>query len=108
MKVYKYNKRSRNSAMRMTLGGLREKDFTEFNELRKTLPEVASKGKPVDLVYNYLGIRYMTKDEYGMFRLSWLVTNGITGVQKVFYTKDYVGKTGKVLWRSLASDMRKV
>ena len=102
------NKHSRNSALKMTLGSIKPEDKTSFGELRKKLPEIARAGHPYDFVFNYLGIRYCTKDKYGIFKLSWLVTNAITGEQKEFYTKDYVGKTGKVVWRRLASDMRKV
>lgn len=77
------------------------------SELKTILRAVATKG-PTEFRFNYHLIHYNIKDEYGNFKLHWLVCNGITGNHQVFFTKDYIGKTGKVRWIDLARDMRKV
>ena len=74
----------------------------------KVIKEVASQGKAAEFYFNEFGIKYNIKDELGMFRLTWIVTNKLSGMQKIFYTRDWVGKTGKIRWRNLAASMLRV
>lgn len=88
------------------LSGTRKESY---HHLPGKLQEVARRGLPCDFQFNEHRFRYHTKDETGMFRLYWLVTNAISGRQAYFYQKDYINpKTGKIRWAGLAKEMRKV
>lgn len=102
------NNHCTNSALKKAIEAVQRCEMYPNTILPYKLKEAAEKGLPGDFPFNQWNIRYNTKNKYGIFSPQWLVSNGISGTQKVFYTKDYVGKTGKVLWRSLASDIRKV
>ena len=102
------NNHNTNSALKKAIEALQLGGQYPGKALAGKLVETAKKGLPGDFQFNQWNIRYIIKDKYGLFCLHWLVSNGISGTQKEFFTKDYVGKTGKVVWRRLASDMRKV
>lgn len=99
---------STNSALRRAVQSLTQFKEEKASTLPGKLRDVATSGHPCEFQFNHLRIRYLTKDKEGTFKLFWLVSNGISGVQKTFYTRDYVSPRGRILWRSLAADMRKV
>lgn len=102
------NNHNANNALKKAVEALQQVGQYPAMALPGKLLEMAKKGLPGDFQFNQWNIRYLTKDKYGIFCLHWLVSNGISGTQKVFYTKDYVGDRGKIYWRRLAGDMRKV
>ena len=97
-----------NSALKRAVESLQRCEMYPNTFLPHMLKERAEKGLPGDFSFNQWNIRYNTKDKLGIFRLHWIVSNGISGNQKIFYTINYIGKTGKVRWRQLASDITKV
>ena len=78
------------------------------SDLYSMLREVAMKGCPAEFKFNYHLIHYNIKDECGIFKLHWVVVNGISGRQKIFFTKDFINDNGSVMWRRLAGEMNKV
>lgn len=102
------NNHSMNSALRKAVESLKRCEAEPASILPSKLLKTAEKGLPCEFQFNQWSIRYLTKDKFGVFCLHWLVSNGISGVQKTFYTRDYVSPNGKVYWRRLAGDMRKV
>ena len=79
-----------------------------LQDLCTVLRETAMKGGPADVRFNHWLIHYNILDEFGTFKLHWIVCNGVTGRSKTFFTKDWVSKSGNVMWRKLASAMVKV
>ena len=67
------------------------------------LKEIARTKGPGRYQFNHLGIWYRVKDEYNNICLRWTISNGISGRQETYYTKDFMSKNGKVLWRILAA-----
>lgn len=102
------NNHSENSAVSRATAALKETGRENYRLLPSRLKETAEKGLPGEFQFNHLRFRYITRDRSGIFRLYWLVTNGISGAQKYFYNKDYVSDTGKVRWRDMVRDMKKV
>ena len=80
----------------------------KFRELYTALREAAMKGGPCEFRFNHYLLHYNVKDEFGNFLLHWHCVNGVTGRSKIFLNKDYVSPRGNVLWRKMASDMKKV
>lgn len=99
---------STNSALRRAVRSLTQFKEEKANTLPGKLRDVATAGHPCEFQFNHLRIRYLTKDETGVFRLYWLVTNAISGRQRYLYNIDYVSPRGRILWRKMASDMKKV
>ena len=97
-----------NSALKRAIEALQKVKMTPASTLPSKVAEIAKKGAPTEFNFNQWNIRYLTKDKYGVFCLHWLVSNGISGNQKYLYNKDYISPNGKVYWRRLAGDMRKV
>lgn len=83
-------------------------DRMNQQDLYKVLREVAMRSTPAEFRYNHLLIHYNVKDEWENFKLHWIVTNRLSGRQKIFNTVDYVGKTGRILWKKLGGEMNKV
>lgn len=108
IKTLRWNDYSEDSALKNAVEALSTVNKESHILLPGRLLEVARKGKPAEIQFNQFRIRYFTKDEDGLFRLYWLVTNGISGRQKYFYSKDWIGKTGKMRWMNLAKAMRLV
>lgn len=77
-----------------------------FADMPKVIKAMAMAGKPAETQFNQYRIKYQTRDKLGTFKLHWIVSDGILGTQRVLYTKDFVGKTGKILWKKLAMAMR--
>ena len=96
-----------NSLFLRAVDGLQINDKSTYKELYKKLEEVANTGKPTEFQFNYLRIRFCTKDKYQRFCLHWEVANALSGLKKTFYQKDFVGKKGGVNWRRLASAIRR-
>lgn len=105
---YKRNRNNPETAMERAMKGLPEVEEMEFTKFYNMLSELARTGKPGEFFYKDKHIRYHTKDEHGKHKLFWLVTNGISGRQAYFYNMDYVTPKGRVKWRRMASDMKKV
>ena len=100
------NNWTENGQLALAVAGLTKLGHRNYKDLPKVLRDVAMSGKPADFQFNIYHIKYCTKDRVGAMCLHWVVTNGILGTQKIFRTKDFVGKTGKVLWGKLAKEMR--
>ena len=79
-----------------------------MNDLSTVLRETAMRGGPAEVRLNHWLIHYNVLDEFGNFKLHWIVCNGVTGRHKTFYTKEWVSKSGNVMWRKLAYAMGKV
>lgn len=80
----------------------------KVRELPGELRKVAEKGVPDEIQFNQWRLRYCIKDREGVFKLHWFVVNAISGNNTIIYNKDYIGKTGKMRWRDLASAVKKV
>lgn len=91
------------AALREAVKALETTPDESFKVLPGRLKEIARTGKRTKIQFNHLGIRYLVLDEFGILSLRWLVSNGITGRQETYYTKDYMTKEGKVRWKYLAS-----
>jgi len=89
-------------ALREAVKAMEKTPDQKLNMLPGILKSTARKGKKAKFQFNHLGIRYLVRDEYGNICLRWLVSNGISGRQEVYYTKDFMSSTGRVLWRVLA------
>ena len=97
-----------NSALKRAVEALQRAEVKEDTTLPVKTSQIARKGLPTEFFWKHWNIRYLTKDRQGVFCLHWIVSNGISGTQRTFYTRDYVGKSGNVNWRKLSSDMKKV
>lgn len=102
------NNHNTNQVLKRAVAGLLDAGGGNYHLLPSRLKEVAEKGLPCEFQFNHLRIRYLTRDKEGTFKLFWLVTNAISGRQRYLYNIDYVSPRGRILWRSLAADMRKV
>lgn len=102
------NNHNTNQVLKRAVAGLLDAGGGNYHLLPSRLKEVAEKGLPCEFQFNHLRIRYHTRDKEGTFKLFWLVTNGISGRQRYLYNIDYVSPRGRVLWRKMAGDMRKV
>lgn len=84
------------------------KDDQTYDELCRKLKEISWRGEPCEYQWNYLRIRYNTRDKHSSgFRLYFEVVNAISGLKKVFFQKDYVDSKGGIRWRRLASAVRR-
>ena len=101
-----WNNFSENAVLQRAVRALAETGKDDYRKLPGMLRETACKGRPAEIQFNHLRIRYCTKDDLGQFKLYWFVTNAISGRQVYFYTKDWVGENGQVRWMSLAKAMR--
>ena len=101
--VYMKNNHCDNSLFLRAVEGLQINDKSTYKELYKKLEEVANTGKPAEFQFNYLRIRFCTKDKFYRFCLHWEVANALSGLKKTYYQKDYLGAGGGVYWRRLAS-----
>ena len=90
------------AALREAVKALDNTPEENMSLLPAKLKEVARAGKKTKFQFNHLGIRYQTMDRHGNICFRWLVSNGISGNQETYYTKDFMSKNGKVLWRILA------
>lgn len=91
------------AALRAAVNALENTPDESPNLLPGRLKDIARKGKRASFQFNHLGIRYQVKDKEGNVCPRWLVSNAITGRQTTYNTKDFMSKTGKVLWRYLAA-----
>ena len=101
--VYMKNNHCDNSLFLRAVEGLQINDKSTYKELYKKLEEVANTGKPAEFQFNYLRIRFCTKDKFYRFCLHWEVANALSGLKKTYYQKDYLGAGGGIYWRRLAS-----
>lgn len=90
------------SALREAVLQMDKTPETPKRFLPAKLKEIARSGKKTKFQFNHLGIRYQPLLKDGILYLRWTVSNGMTGEQKTYYTKDFMSKNGKVLWRALA------
>ena len=80
-----------------------------MQDLPSVLKQTASIGAPAEFKFNRWGIRYLNRDELGMFLPHWMVYDALTGIHKKLYNKDYINpKTGNIQWKRLAKDMTSV
>lgn len=105
---FKNNNFNCDAALKRATQALSQVGKTRFVKLPGMLKEMAYKGKPGEFQFNHLRIKYFTRDELGMFNLHWLVINAVSGTQKFFYTKDWIGERGNIHWRDMAYKMYKV
>lgn len=73
-----------------------------FVVLVEKVSEIARKGAKKEVSWRHLTLRYFP--EVGKFYFK--VTNPLTGTTRDYRTKDFVGKTGKMKWRTLASAIK--
>lgn len=102
------NHYSESAVLERAVRALSQSRKDDYHKLPGMLRETACKGRPAEIQFNHLRIRYCTRDELGQFKLFWLVTNAISGRQEYFYSKDWVSDNGQVRWMKLAKAIRNV
>ena len=95
------------AALREAVMAMEKTPEQALSKLPALLRDTARKGKKTKLQFNHLGIRYQIRDKDGGISFRWLVSNGLTGRQETYYTKDFMSKNGKVLWRFLAAKINR-
>lgn len=96
-----------NELLKRSLKAIGVEDNKTWMLLPNILKETALGGKPTEFQFNHIRVRYHIQD-HGLFVLWWTVVNAITGNAAKFYSKDYIGKSGKMRWKHLACEMKKV
>lgn len=89
------------------LQSLQNDEMDSYSTLLEKVRETARKGVKTEFTWRHLRIAYFVRDEFGNFKnFRFHVTNPLTGVQKYYYTKDFMGVTGTIKWATLASRIK--
>lgn len=91
-----------------TLQSFQNKQVDTFINLKEKVAEIVRKGVKTAFNWRHLRIDYKLRDEVGIYRTHFIVSNPYTGNQKRIYVRDFIGKTGAIKYQELAHSIKMV
>ncbi len=90
------------------LQDVENKQVDTFIDLKEKVSQIVRKASKTAFKWRHLRIEYRLKDEFGMYKTHFIISDPFSGIQKKVFVKDFIGRTGAIKWQELASAIKNI